>query len=503
MLQFISFSIIFGGLMFIWTFVYLNRSHDKKNQSFLYFLTVIILWIVLSVSNRFNDTSVFSIVVKTIYWYSMLTMSLFFLNFVYRMTNRNQDAVYFILVIVVILTIASRYLFPMDYKNPTFWRLSHPIVAPLMSTIFSLPAVYALYLLLMDYIRTKDMRVKAQYMNVFIGTGFALIISVLSEYVLPTLFNINLNLSLMYYAYFVFVLFIFISIMRHRLLNIQSDYIYRRLFLNSNEGIIIVNRNARIININNLAKQILGDGKINAGDVLTNFIKEYSFEPDYTQQEMEIDANEKARYIKITQHAIDTEHKGSAKLVVISDISEAKRSLQREKDILVEKSNIDQLTEVYNKQFFLEKYCNEKHLETDMSLLFVDVDGFKKINDEHGHLFGDRVLAHVASRIKCNVRKDTEIIRFGGDEFIILLTDAAITQACAVAERIRCAVGEASFYEGSGLVRVTVSIGVMHGTASVKELLTKADMAMYRSKGKGKNTVTIYSENEGGVSVCP
>ena len=87
--------------------------------------------------------------------------------------------------------------------------------------------------------------------------------------------------------------------------------------------------------------------------------------------------------------------------------------------------------------------------------------------------------------------------------FVFVLTDAGNTQACAVAARIRCAVGEASFYEGSGLVRVTVSIGVMQGTAPVNELLTKADMAMYRSKGKGKNTATIYSENEGGVSVCP
>ncbi len=496
MVQFISFAFIFGGMMFIWTFVFLNRSHDKTNQSFLYFLSLVIIWIVLSVGSSYFDSSLFSAIARTMYWYSMLMMSVLFLLFVYRLLRRKLDAAFYIIACADVLTIFSRYLYPLDYSDPTFWRLSDPVAAPAMSLIFSIPAIFALLLVLKEYFSTRDKRRKAQLGNIFVGTGFALLISVSSEYVLPTLLHINLQVSLMYYAIFVFVLFIFVSIMKYRLLYIRSDYIYTKLFLNSIDGIIIVNKNSRIININHVARQILKDEELSMGQTLTDYIQEYSFEINYTQQEMEINTGEKERFLSVTQYPIDTEHKGAAKLVMIKDISDAKL-YQREKDRLLEKSTIDRLTEVYNRQYFVDKYCGEEQegagVAVGVSLLFIDVDDFKMINDRYGHLSGDKVLADLAQRFKRVISCSNEIIRFGGDEFVILLPEANAEQAYEAAARIRDAVNEAPFQIGEVSLKVTVSIGVIEGHAPVNNLVMKADIAMYQSKVKGKNTVTLFS----------
>ena len=146
MLQLLTFSIIFGCMVFIWSFVFMNRSHDKVNQSFLWFLSVIIVWIVLSICSEQGDNSPFGLVVKTVYWISMMSLSIFFLAFTYRLVKRKFDALMVAFIALNTLTIAARYCFPIDYSDPTFWRLTTPVVAPTMSAIFSLPAVYALVL---------------------------------------------------------------------------------------------------------------------------------------------------------------------------------------------------------------------------------------------------------------------------------------------------------------------------------------------------------------------
>jgi diguanylate cyclase (GGDEF)-like protein len=345
-------------------------------------------------------------------------------------------------------------------------------------------------------ISARDKRQKAQYKSIFLGIGLALVVSVMSEYVLPVLFHINMKLSLMYYAFLVFVVFIFYAIMKHRLLYIQSDYIYKRLFLNSVDGIIIVNRNSRIININNMARQILRDENLSSGELLTDYIREYCFDTDYLQQEIRINKGDQEYYLTLTQYPIDTEDKGSEKLIVITDISAAKLHHKQETDLLLEKSTIDKLTGVYNKQYFVDKYCVNQEQLRKMSLLFIDVDNFKNINDQYGHLTGDKVLAALADCLKKTVRKCNEIIRFGGDEFIILLENTEIRQAFAVAQRIRNEVNNKCISVDDQNLNITLSIGLIEGMGQIDDMLMKADMAMYQSKGKGKNTISIFTEND-------
>jgi diguanylate cyclase (GGDEF)-like protein len=495
------FAVIYGIMMFIWSFVYLNKSRDKVNQSFLWFLSIILLWMVLSVSNDYRDNSPIGLLVKTVYWLCMMNMSVFFLFFIYRLIKRELDPLFYLMVALNTGTIISRYFFPIDYADPTFWRLDLPVVAPAMSAIFSMPALVALYLVVRQFLRTQDARQRVQLRYFFIGIGLALAVSVVSEYLLPTVFRINTQLYLMHVAILIFGIFTFASIMKFRFLNIQSDYIFRKLFLNANEGIIVMNRNQRIISINNMAREVLRDRGLDSGDSITDYIAAYSFATDYKQHEFCVPIRGEDVYLSVTQYPIDTAAPDSVKLLTITDITDRKLRQRREKEILIEQSSVDQLTGLFNKQYFVDKYYGGHHSfdGATLSLLFIDVDNFKAINDRYGHLTGDQLLKTLAQCIRAIMRQHTDIIRFGGDEFIVILEDTRVEDAYAVAERIRLCVNDPTLSDIAPDLPVSLSIGLIEGKAPVNDLLMKADMAMYRSKSRGKNTTTIFYENHGDV----
>lgn len=492
MYQLIALVLIYGVMMFIWTFVFLNRSHDKVNQSFLLFLSNILIWMVLNNLEDYSDGSKITLVTKTIYWLSMMYLSITFLFFVYRLLKKKIDWLFFCALGLNTMTVVIRYLYPMDYSDPTFWRMSDPIVAPLMSLTFSLPALYALYLVLFQIVTTKDKRLRVQLNYILYGTGLALVISVFSEYLLPAVFQVHEKLYLMHSAIAIFVVAIFVSIMRYRLLNLRSDYIYRNLFLNASEGILIVNRAGRIVSVNNVGKEILHQENLEAGDVVANYIPGYRYELDYRQQELAITFGEERRYLLLTQYPIDEGERDTAKLLVLADLTQSRARHEQEKELLLEKSNIDPLTGLFNKHYLNEKYTMDDRCAIRTALLFIDVDDFKSINDSYGHLLGDMVLRELAACIKNNVRAENDAIRFGGDEFVVVLENTGAEEAYLVAERIRSCAGELAFSGGEEAFHITLSIGLIEGAAPLKELLDKADRAMYASKNRGKNKTTLF-----------
>ncbi|MEA4997928.1 MAG: GGDEF domain-containing protein [Candidatus Limiplasma sp.] len=494
MIQLIVFACIYGVMLFIWSFVYLNKSADQINQAFLYFLTVILVWMVLSVSNDYSDQSLFGLSIKTLYWISMMNMSVFFLYFIYRLIKRELDRLFYSMVAMNTLTILARYCFPMDYADPTFWRLSLPVVAPLMSAIFSIPAIVALYLVLGKFFTAKETRDRIQLAYFLGGITLALVVSVFSEYLLPTVFHVNTNLYLMHVAILIFVVFTVVSIMKYRFLNIQSDYIFQKIFLNASDGIIIINKKQRVVCVNHMARTILGDEGMDSGDRITDYIADYNFAIDYKQHEVVLQQAERSVYLNVTQYPIDTATADSAKLLIITDVTSEKLTLQREKRLLMEKTAIDHLTGLYSKQYFQDKYCTDSQQPNrqGLSLLFIDVDNFKAINDHHGHMVGDQVLSRLAQSMKSNLREDTEVIRFGGDEFIVIMLGTKLDVAYRVAERIRKHAQEVDYSDLAAGLAISLSIGLIEGHAPINDLLMKADMAMYRSKSKGKNATTIF-----------
>ena len=496
MFQLISLVAIYGVMMFIWTFVYLNRSHDKINQAFLIFLSNILVWMVLNNLNDFGDGTVVTLATKTVYWLSMMYLSITFLLFVYRLLKRKIDWLFYVALALNTLMVVLRYCYPIDYADPTFWRMDDPVVAPLMSLSFSLPAIYALYLVLRQVISTKDKRQRAQLNYILYGIGLALVVSVFSEYLLPAVLHVDEKLYLMHSAIAIFVVAIFVSIMRYRLLNLRADYIYRSLFLNASEGILIVSRTGRIVSVNRAARELLQDEHLDAGDLVCAYLPDYRFDTDYVQHGFEYVRGGETRYLSMTQYPIDERERDTTKLLVLSDLTIARERQDREKEELLEKSTIDQLTGLYNKHYLREKYLESNASAVRTALLFIDVDDFKSINDSFGHLVGDEVLRELAACIKNNVRIANDAIRFGGDEFVIILENITVDEAYRIAERVRSCAGELSFTGGDTAFHITLSIGLIEGAAPLDVLLEKADRAMYASKNKGKNRTTVFRESE-------
>jgi diguanylate cyclase (GGDEF)-like protein len=169
---------------------------------------------------------------------------------------------------------------------------------------------------------------------------------------------------------------------------------------------------------------------------------------------------------------------------------------------LLEISTIDELTQVYNKRFFrqalLEELKRVERYNQPCSLLMLDIDHFKQLNDTFGHPQGDVVLKHIAKILKENVREGMDSVsRYGGEEFVVILPATDEEKASETAERIRLAVYNSAFPGLPPGKRVSVSIGVAcypHHAATDWELIKVADQALYQSKKSGRNRVTVAEQ---------
>ncbi len=169
------------------------------------------------------------------------------------------------------------------------------------------------------------------------------------------------------------------------------------------------------------------------------------------------------------------------------------------KSHLVKGSDTDYLTQLPNRSYIHWKYAQLRHQYDNICVVIADIDHFKIINDTHGHLMGDEVLKKVAKMLNSNLRHIDLTGRWGGEEFIMILPGTTAEQGQEVIDRIRIAITEVIFTSTStnANFNITVSFGVCDSqlaSLNLKDMIAKADQALYQAKSNGRNQVVLHLE---------
>ena len=161
---------------------------------------------------------------------------------------------------------------------------------------------------------------------------------------------------------------------------------------------------------------------------------------------------------------------------------------------------LDPMTGLHNRRYLMQHLQNllQSSPGQDLSVLMVDVDHFKAVNDRWGHRAGDHVLGHVARVLQANLRPSDTLARYGGEEFVMVMPGARLNEAMDAAERLRCAVNAHRFTpEGGTAALLTISVGVAatgSRRATAEQLLHAADQALYAAKQAGRNRSVLAAE---------
>jgi diguanylate cyclase (GGDEF)-like protein len=223
-----------------------------------------------------------------------------------------------------------------------------------------------------------------------------------------------------------------------------------------------------------------------------DFLNRHPFADPLAREHMAVLLNEYEKLFRQTMRIVKMGDRMQSRL---STLNETLRCKQEELCYL---ATTDVLTGLCNRRSFMELAQQElersgRH-NLSLSLLLLDVDRFKLVNDRFGHQAGDMVLKHIAETGRSTLRKIDVFARFGGEEFVVLLPETGLEGAAVVAERLRMNMADYKILVGDRMLSYTASIGVAscRGTAlpDLGALIKAADEALYASKNKGRNMVT-------------
>lgn len=280
---------------------------------------------------------------------------------------------------------------------------------------------------------------------------------------------------------------------------------YRLLFENSMDAILITTASGEICRANREAcrlfekteEELCRGGRaaiVDLGDPKVALTMRDRSKLGSTRVELTFIKSNGSKFLAECTSVIFKDEEGFTLIAMIfRDITSYKHSVEnfiRSNEEIIFLATFDYLTGAFNRGSFIQKLKAEierTHLgKATMSLLLIDIDFFKQINDQHGHLGGDIILKHFTECAQSRLRSHDFLGRLGGDEFVVCLADTVLSEAADIAEQLRMAVEDLNIYYNSTLIRITISIGVAQyklemGT-DTDAFISKADEYLYQAK---------------------
>lgn len=265
-------------------------------------------------------------------------------------------------------------------------------------------------------------------------------------------------------------------------------------FSHISEGIIVIDDKNRLIDFNNAAQRIFEslDTRHIGKDFSCFWKGKKIIKGEGNCFEIQMKKNNIHRYYEFRTTELKEKVKRLGFVYFIEDITNQKEMIRK----LNKLANYDVLTQVYNRRRLMEEAEKElnkaKSSKNCISVLMIDIDHFKKVNDKYGHLAGDKVIKAITKACKDNLRRDDVIGRYGGEEFIIILPNTEKKDAVKIAERIRVYINELIIEFNKEKINVTVSIGVAcaiirNDKINIEKIINEADKGLYYAKNNGRN----------------
>ncbi|MGM9949571.1 MAG: diguanylate cyclase [Lysinibacillus sp.] len=284
------------------------------------------------------------------------------------------------------------------------------------------------------------------------------------------------------------------------LMPIAKDTIFNSI----NDGVLVLDEARRLVDYNESAKSMFPSLQKSMLGLDFDYLwmemtgKSFSFhvKKESCAEEVQLSHGEVAHTYQVRTSLLKLKDDCRGMLLIFTDITELKK-LQRKLEQL---AYHDELTQVYNRRAFFRQceldFAEAKEASTPFTVMLIDIDHFKTVNDTYGHQIGDQVLIQTVKVCQAQMDEQALFARFGGEEFVVALKGADVLEGVALAERMRVAVEQHPVMTEEGAVHVTLSIGVAEAKGeTLGQLLNRADQALYGAKREGRNQVCITELN--------
>lgn len=280
------------------------------------------------------------------------------------------------------------------------------------------------------------------------------------------------------------------------------------IFHSINDGVMVLDESYRFIEYNqacsrmfpSLDKSMIGKDFEEVWTELAGGAFPFTLEPEAMGQEIRLTSDDLTeRFYHLRTSPLHQANNRRGLLLIFSDITEFKRMQVQ----LEQQAYYDELTQIYNRRAFFQRcerdYTAAKNDSSPFTVILLDVDFFKKVNDTYGHDVGDRLLVHVAKVCQSQLKKGELFARYGGEEFVLGLKGYGLSEGEVLANQLRSHLERHPLLTAEGRIPVTASLGVAEALfergETLQQVLIKADKALYSAKRAGRNQVHVYTED--------